>query len=87
MNTGFLFDEQIKLLEEEREGGGEVRVVVSGPWDGEMEIWSPLVGELKLTPKLPGMLKTGGKLFSLTSEESGTLTVLTVGAPCKSVPG
>ena len=83
---GFLFDEQIELLDDDNEGGGEVSVVVSGPCEcGDIDMWSPPVGDVRL--KLPGMLSTGGKWPPLTSDERGTLTVLTIGAPGKSVPG
>jgi len=82
---GFLFDEQIELLDDDNEGGGEVSVVVSGPCEGDIDMWSPPVGDVRL--KLPGMLSTGGNWPSLTSDERGTLTVLTIGAPGKSVPG
>jgi len=89
VKTGFLWFEQDGLLDD-NEGGGEVRVVVSGPWVcGDIDMCRPLVmGDVRLKlPDTPGMLNTGGKGPSLTSDERGTLTVLTIGAPGKSVPG
>jgi len=83
VNTGFLCVEQDELLDD-NEGGGEVSVVVSGPCEGDIDIWSPLVmeGDVRLKlPVTPGILRTGGKCPSVTSDERGTLTVLTMGAP------
>jgi hypothetical protein len=86
VKTGFLFDEHIELLEDDKEAGGDVSVVVSGPCDGEIDMWSPLVGDV--SPKLPGILKTGGNCWpSVTSDERGTLTVLTRVVLGDSVPG
>ena len=54
-----------------------MRVVVSGPWAGDTEIWR-LPGEERLNPEAePGMLSTGGKAPSDTADDSGTLTVFT----------
>ena len=71
---------------EAEEGGGDVRVVVSGPRAGDTATWSPVLtpdpGELseKLVeagPTEQGMLSTGGNTDE--SDICGTLTVLTEG--------
>ena len=89
VNT-FFFDPEAECEEEEEEaeGGGEVRVVVSGPWDGDTDIWR-LEGEarLKVVEPEPGMLRTGGKDPSDTEDESGTLTVFTRWVEDMSGPG
>ena len=81
MNTFFFDDEDAECEEEEGvEGGGEVRVVVSGPWEtGDTDICR-LAGEDRVKPveAEPGMLSTGGKEApSDTEDDSGTLTVFT----------
>ena len=87
MNT-FFFDAEAECEEEEAEGGGEVRVVVSGPAAGDTDIWR-LEGEarLKVVVPEPGMLRTGGKDPSDTEGESGTLTVFTRWLEDMSGPG
>lgn len=79
----FLFADR----EEPEEGGGDVRVVVSGPRAGDTAMWSPGLapdtGE-KAGETEQGMLSTGGNTAeeeeSDICEDSGTLTVLTEGA-------
>ena len=87
MNT-FFFDAEAEWEDEEAEGGGEVRVVVSGPAAGDTDIWR-LEGEarLKVVVPEPGMLRTGGKDPSDTEDESGTLTVFTRWLEDMSGPG
>ena len=89
MNTVF-FDAEAEWEEEEEEaeGGGEVRVVVSGPAAGDTDMWR-LDGEarLKVVEPDPGMLSTGGKDPSDTEDESGTLTVFTRWVEDMSGPG
>ena len=90
----FLFADR----EEAEEGGGDVRVVVSGPRAGDTAMWSPGLdpdtGEL--SEKLAGagdteqgMLSTGGNTAEESDicEDSGTLTVLTEGARREAGPG
>ena len=88
VNIVFLFEE----LEDERddEGGGDVRVVVSGPWAGDTAMWRPELGgegRQKLGVAEQGILRTGGKGPSDISDGSGTLTVLTNVDEERSVPG
>ena len=65
---------------EPEEGGGDVRVVVSGPLAGDTAMCSPALapGELMMEQ---GMLSTGGKTETESDIcDTGTLTVLTEGA-------
>ena len=78
----FLFADR----DEPEEGGGDVRVVVSGPRAGDTAMWrpglAPDTGE-KAGLTEQGMLSTGGNTAEEESdicEDSGTLTVLTEGA-------
>ena len=70
---------------EPEEGGGDVRVVVSGPRAGDTAMWrpglAPDTGE-KAGLTEQGMLSTGGNTEEESDkcEDSGTLTVLTEGA-------